>query len=152
MAVAARGVVLGDEAAPKQGLEPEDAQVVGGDLGSAEPDGIGSAADVLVDIVRRGDRFELGRLGLPVQEDAAVGDGKSAGVGNLGNLDEAVGVGVRQRLQQQGVDDAEDRGVRADAEREREHGHQDEAGRFGKLADREAEIGEHGDGGAKGGE
>jgi len=38
------------------------------------------------------------------------------------HIDEAVPVGDGQPLQQRGVDQAEDRGVRADAEREREDG------------------------------
>ena len=39
------------------------------------------------------------------------------------------GVAERQRLEQHAVDDAEDRAVGADAERERDHGDQREAGR-----------------------
>ena len=41
--------------------------------------------------------------------------------------DEATGIRIRQRTQQHRVDEAEDRGVRADAEREREHGDRREA-------------------------
>jgi len=43
--------------------------------------------------------------------------------------DEPVDVGVRQRLDQHGLDDAEDRGRRADAERERDDRHRRDAGR-----------------------
>ncbi len=39
---------------------------------------------------------------------------------------EAIAVRIRQRLQQNAVDEAEDRSVRADAERQREHGEQRE--------------------------
>ena len=42
---------------------------------------------------------------------------------------EPIGIAVRQRLQQQRVDDAEDRGVRADAERQRGDGDEAEARR-----------------------
>ena len=54
---------------------------------------------------------------------------------------ELLGVRIRQRLDQHRVDDAEDRGRRADAEREREHGGQRERGpprasRAARSADR----------------
>ena len=42
--------------------------------------------------------------------------------------DEAVGVRIRKRREQDRVDHAEDRRVRADAEREREHGDESEPG------------------------
>ncbi len=50
------------------------------------------------------------------------------------------GVRVRQRAEEDGVDDAEDGGVGADAEREGEDGHEREAGRFAELAESEAEV------------
>ncbi len=43
-------------------------------------------------------------------------------------LDEARGIGVRQRLRPHGVDEAEDRGVAADPDRQREDGGRGEAG------------------------
>jgi len=43
-------------------------------------------------------------------------------------LSDTTWVAIRQRVQQNAVDDAEDRGVRSDAEREREHGHDGKAG------------------------
>jgi hypothetical protein len=48
--------------------------------------------------------------------------------------DEPVGIGIRQWRKQDGVDYRENRGVRANAKGEREHGHEGEPGRFAKLA------------------
>src|SRR2546430_897970 len=60
------------------------------------------------------------------------------------DLDEPVRSGVRQRLEQHGVDRAEDGGIGADAEREREHGDEREAGASREGADRVPEILEQG--------
>ena len=46
-------------------------------------------------------------------------------------------------LQDDGVDDAEDRGIRANAQRERQDAGQRERRRFAKLPEREANVGEH---------
>src|SRR5205823_11639553 len=56
------------------------------------------------------------------------------------DLDEPIRSGVWQRLEQYGVDRAEDGRVGADAEREREHGHEREAGALGEHADGVAEV------------
>src|SRR5438874_4045867 len=53
---------------------------------------------------------------------------------------EPFGVAVRQRAEQKSVDNAENRRVGTDAEREREHGHGGEAGVLQQLAEGEAEI------------
>src|SRR5206468_2889576 len=47
---------------------------------------------------------------------------------------------IRQRLEQHAIDDAEDRRVRPDAEREREHGHGGEAGDFQQLTNGVAKV------------
>ena len=54
--------------------------------------------------------------------------------------DEAVGFGIRQRPQQHGADDGEDRGVGADAERQRQDGGQREGAILAEQPEREAEI------------
>jgi hypothetical protein len=51
-----------------------------------------------------------------------------------------IGIRVWQRSKQDGVDDAEDGGVGADAEREREHGKDAEPGMLEKLTKCESEI------------
>ena len=48
--------------------------------------------------------------------------------------DEAAGIGVCERSQNDGVDDAEDRGICTDAEREREHRGDGEAGGAGEAS------------------
>ncbi len=58
----------------------------------------------------------------------------------LGEEHEAPGLRVRQGPQQDGVHHAEDRGVGADAERERGHGDDGEAGRAPQRAHREANV------------
>ena len=58
----------------------------------------------------------------------------------LGHDHESVGLGIRERPEQDRVDHAEDGGVRADAEREGENGDEGEARRFAQLAKSEAKI------------
>ena len=53
------------------------------------------------------------------------------------------GAGKRQRLEEHRVDHAEDGGVRADPEREGEHGDQGEAGMLDQLAQSVANVGHH---------
>ena len=64
--------------------------------------------------------------------------------GFAGNLlrdeDEAARVAVGQAFQQDGVDHAEDGGVRAHAESEGEHGDQHETRALGEGAEGEAEV------------
>ena len=55
-------------------------------------------------------------------------------VHRLPQVDQAVAVAVRQRLEQHAADDAEDRGVGADAEREGEHDDRGERRRFRRSA------------------
>ena len=52
----------------------------------------------------------------------------------------SVGLRIRERSQQDRVDHAEDRGVRADPEREGEDGDESEARRFAQLAESEAKV------------
>ncbi len=58
----------------------------------------------------------------------------------LGDADESIGLGIRQRLQQHGVDNAQDGGGGADAERERQHGSEGESRRASQPADRVGHI------------
>ena len=53
---------------------------------------------------------------------------------------QTAGVAVRQRLEQHAVDDAEDRAVGADAERERDDGDEREPGRSPQDAHRVGEV------------
>ena len=56
------------------------------------------------------------------------------------NMTQAIRIGKRDRLQQDGVDDREDGGVGADAERQRGHGGQGEARALAEHAERVPEI------------
>ena len=58
----------------------------------------------------------------------------------FGDQHEAAWICIRQRLQEHGVKEAEDRGVGADAEGQSEHGGGHEAGRAAKLAQGELEV------------
>ena len=69
-----------------------------------------------IEIIGQRDRIILSRPGRFVQDH------------------DPVGVRIRQRPKQDGVDDAEDRGVRADAERKCQNSDQSEPRRFAELA------------------
>jgi len=56
------------------------------------------------------------------------------------HADERGRIRIRQRPQQHAVDDAEDRGGRADAERQRQHGDGGEPGRLDELTDGVADV------------
>ena len=71
---------------------------------------------------------------LPVEIDAARDGVLIAVFEAFEDFDEAIGRGIRQRAQQHGVERAEDRGVGADPEREREDGDGREAGAAAEQA------------------
>ena len=62
-------------------------------------------------------------------------------VDRLAQVDEPVAVAVRQRLEQHAAHDAEDRGVGADAEREREDDDGGERGAVAQRAQRVRDVG-----------
>ena len=57
-----------------------------------------------------------------------------------GDVDEAVGVLEGKRMQDDGVDDAEDRGVGSDAQRQCEYGDNGECGILAECAKSEADV------------
>ena len=69
------------------------------------------------------------------RRDRARAAGKTALVVRCEQLHETIGVRIRQRPQQHGADHAEDGGRGTDAEREREHGDEGEAGRTPERPD-----------------
>src|SRR5437868_11285448 len=73
---------------------------------------------------------------LPIQEIAMTG--RIAAV--VKKHDEAIGIGVRKRPQQNCIHYAEDRCVRADSDRERNEGDCREGGCLKKIAERIAKI------------
>ena len=54
---------------------------------------------------------------------------------DCGDIDDAAGILIRKRLEQHGVDDAENRSICSNAERERKHGDNGEAGIFSQHSD-----------------
>ena len=86
------------------------------------------------DAIEDGHRVELRRMRLPVEIDAARDGVLIAVFEAFEDFDEAIGRGIGQRPQQHGVERAEDRGVGADPEREREDGDGREAGAAAEQA------------------
>ena len=89
-----------------------------------------------------GDRdiFKNGIVAFPI-DVVRIGDG------NLGQVrvclrqdHDPIAVGIWERLEEDRVDDTEDRGVRANAEREGEDGDESEARRFPQLTQSEAQV------------
>ena len=77
-------------------------------------------------------------------EEARIGEADAREVLRLvrrAQSDQPVRLAIRQRTQEDRVDDAEERDVRADAEREAEDGDQREAGRLEQLTDRVTDLG-----------
>ncbi len=77
--------------------------------------------------------IEVIRPAHPLLLDAPLGTA-------LPQRDQPVRLGIRQRPEQHAIDDAEDRRVRPDAQREREHGDGGEAGVLQQLAEGEFEV------------
>jgi hypothetical protein len=94
---------------------------------------------------------------IPTIVDQALGDGgpfPSAGAvrtrarrgGDVAHVahrlerHDPLAIGIRQRVEEQSVDDAEDRAVGADAERQREHGHRGEHRCLGQMPERESHV------------
>ena len=71
--------------------------------------------------------LERGAVAPPI-DVIRQGDGGVCSVDDLIKINKALRLRIRERTQEHRVDHAEDRGVRADAEREREHGDKSEPG------------------------
>src|SRR2546421_8549747 len=85
--------------------------------------------------------FKLRGARAPVQEiRAGYRNGVVEARSGACNGDELLRMNIGQRLQKHAIDDAEDRGVRADAQRERHNGHQGKAGIFTQHARGVAQV------------
>jgi len=86
---------------------------------------------------------ERRRLLTPIDVIGNRDAGDRQAVARIGivDVDEAFAIGVRQWFQQQRVDDAEDCGVGADAERERQHRGGEEAGARQQRTEAVAHVG-----------
>src|SRR5882724_4296625 len=120
--------LLGEEvAAQKEGLTQDMEETWGARLG-LDLFRVGRSAQAHPAAGPGSDGFKRGVLALPVQK-VAGGDAVAVVVVYLGpDHDDAVGLVVRQRREQRGVYDAEDRGVGADAEGECQYRDPGEAG------------------------
>ena len=123
-------------------LQSEDLEKVRRHQASADLFGGASleAAQVKRFSTRDRDVFEDGIVALPIEIVRKRNRNlRLVGVG-LGDDHDPIPVRIRQRPEQDAIDHAEDRRVRADAEREREDRDEREARRFPELAEREAEV------------
>ena len=120
-------ILVGEKGSAERGLDAEDVEVVRRDARAAQLDRVAHARE-------RGAAAGLGRhevehgvVLLPV-EKVQRGDAVALAARRLlEHAHDAVGVRVGERLQQQSVDEAEDGGVGADAERERQQRHDGES-------------------------
>ena len=146
-AVVAQDGFVGTEAAAKLRFGAEGGKKIGGDAKAAG--GVGGLAGFGEVHVRKGvgGNFPVAvHFGLQIE---VVGRRDSApGILRSGSIDaiQSTAVGIGQRAQQHFIDDAERRRVGTDAESERHHGNDGEAGRATQRPDGEAEVTEDGDG------
>jgi len=146
----ARGVVGGHQPPAQRGRGAQQRGEVAGDADDVELARIAAAGQRHGGGLHHGEPLQRAALAPPVVE-IAVGDRQL--VGQAGRLrqrrvrgprhHQPAGVAERRRLEQRRVDDAEDRGVAADAERQGEHGGKGEAGLPGEAAGGEAEVLDH---------
>ncbi len=144
-AVVAQDGFVGTEAAAELGLDPEGGKEVVGDAQAARNlRGLPGLGEVHVRKRIGGNLAVAAHLG-PKIEVVGRRDPAPRVLGN-GAIDavQLAAVGIRQRAQQNLVDDAERRRVGTDAESERDDGNEDEAGRATQRPDGEAEIREDG--------
>ncbi len=149
--VAAGGSLADCKTASNHRRDSQHRQKLGGDLQprdalrGSHPGQI--PACVLVD----GEMGELGAVFAPILEGTAghrtVGPAIRQ---HFHDIHELFGMRIRQRLEQSRVDHAENGGVGADAEGEREHGHGGKGRRLAELPQGIAEVEEHGGGNAGG--
>ena len=113
------GFVRG-ERPPQRRLALEDVEQIGRRLHRRHVLRIAGALVGVVDVPVRGERFKALRLALPVFE-GGNGDGPLIAVRiDLPQDRDLLGRFVRERIEDDGLDDAEDRGIRANAERQRQ--------------------------------
>ena len=136
---AARLVLPRAEAAAQHGPHAQHVEEARAHRGALEPRRRAAAGHRHAVAVDGGQRLEGLRLRLDVEEVLRRVDTVS-GPPRPARSDEPVGLGERQRLQQDCVDDAEDRAVRADAEGQRRDGHEREAGRLPQPSQRVDEV------------
>src|SRR6185312_3337210 len=131
--------LLGQEVAAEQNGLTENVQELWSAGGSLDALWLSAGAEAHGAAAPRGNRLEAGVLTLPVEE-VSGGDAVVAAVDLRPNHNDAVGLVVREGREERGVDDAEDGGIGANAEREGEDGDGGEARVFEEKAKAEDEV------------
>ena len=139
--IAAGGVLAGRKVTSNHRRDPQRRKKLGRRLQPGDalrrPRSCQVPADILVD----GEIGELGAMLEPVFESAAGHTAIGPAIRHrFHDIHELFGMRIRQWLEQRRVDHAEDGGVGADAERERDHGDSSEAGGLGERAESEAHV------------
>ena len=133
-------IVFGAEEAAEGGTGRDEGQEVGGGVGDFDLLGIAFAGEGTVGDPDAGDLIEL-FCALAEVVELETGEGGTVGVAEAGVEDgEAIGAGVGHRAEENGVDEAEDGGVGADADGQREDGESGKGGAATQLAEGVAEI------------
>jgi hypothetical protein len=142
------GAVLRRQA-PEERRRAEQAEKVAGHVAELEQLGIALAEEGPVAGPDPGDALEAGGAATELGElEGRAGRAQGVLLAQLvPEEDEPVGVAVRQRVEEHRLDDGEDGAGAADAERQREHRDQGEAGRLPHASQRVARIPEPAGGG-----
>jgi hypothetical protein len=140
--VVAGAVFFGRERAAQGRSRAEEREKIGGDEKAAQAvGGLARLADVEIGAAHGGGLLEHGVLRAVIEEVGGRVCVALAGGGGAEETDDALGLGIRRRVEEQGVEDAERAGVGSDAERQREDRDAREAGGFREGAEGEAQIG-----------
>ena len=132
----------GLKAAAERHTDAEEREEIGGDGGAVQSARLACAGEDEVGVgIERGHLVEGGALRAPVVE-VRGGDGEELAKGGMSfpEGEEAAGMGVGKRLEEDAVDDSEDGGIGADAEGEREDGDGGEGRILAQAADGVAHV------------
>ena len=130
-----RGIFAGEGAAHQRALA-EDAEIILGHETAGDRGRLFNPGNVIVIVAARGKGFERSHLLFELAETGGRQGFARAVLLQIPRLhrEDAIGVRIRQWRHQDGVDDGENGGVRADAEGEREDRDESEARRLPELA------------------
>ena len=136
--------VLGNEGAAQERRHLQDVEEPGGNNGGVRDERFAAAGDGEIVLLISGQFGEHAVLRAHVLEIHIRNAGEIHSFLRLGleHNDELIGRGVRQWLEQNSVDDAEDGGVRADAESEGENRNRGEAEILAHHAERVTRVGD----------
>ena len=139
--VAVRRILGRQEVAAEGRRDPKHAEIIRADLQAAEAHGGAGSGEILILLVGGGDGFQPGRLVLPVYERTAGSERDIVPrARHLAELNQTVGMRIRQRLEEDRIDDAEDGRVGADPKGEGDDGHDGKTGGFCELPKTELKV------------